>query len=791
MMWRIALFLIVAMAILSVNEYVRIWLYPPEKVKPQAQRQVAQEKEKVAAVPPNVEKAAPAAAAPAAPVAGAPAVPPAAAPAVPAPGAPAVPAPGAPAPPPVAEAPAAALQWGTLGSADSHDPYQMLVTWTNRGAAVVRIELNSDRYLDMEDRHGYLGEVVLEPALPGAGAKVQVVGRETPAVKAGLKQGDLITSLGSARVTGMASLKKALSMTEPGQKVTLSVDRGGKPLSLSATLVRKPLAVIHPEEHETPDGADPLSFLFTLHEVDQQKLPDPEKPNQAFNANGIAPRPADLDTELKGLNLRGETWDVVKSSQTEVVFRRRLSRFGLEVQKTYRLAKKGDKSHEGAGYHLTLGVEIRNTGDKARQVAYQLDGPNGLPDEGYWYASKVSPNWGGAGIRDVVLWHNGIWPEGKLSLYSASNIGAGTWGTVLKDKDALISYMGVDAQYFSVVMIPQHQDPSAPWIYEAWPTPMGPVDKQSEKQTNSSFRLVSTLCDLKPGRGLSQDYEIFAGPKQPALLAQYGLKDLVVYGWFFFVAEPMSWILHFFYAVVRNYGLAIIMLTVVVRLCMFPLSRKQTLNAQKMQELQPEIKRIQEAYKNNMEGRTKAQQELFRKHNYNPLGGCLLVFLQLPIFLGLYRSLMVDVELRQAPLISESVRWCSNLAAPDMLFNWSSFMLDFLASDHGYLGPYFNVLPLIVIALFIWQQKKLMPPAVDEQAAMQQKMMMFMTVFMGVLFYKVASGLCLYFIASSLWSLAERKFLPKTGPVPAKAVVRKPPNGGGGTSQRKKSRDRR
>jgi len=118
-------------------------------------------------------------------------------------------------------------------------------------------------------------------------------------------------------------------------------------------------------------------------------------------------------------------------------------------------------------------------------------------------------------------------------------------------------------------------------------------------------------------------------------------------------------------------------------------------------------------------------------------------------------------------------------------------MLDFLASDHGYLGPYFNVLPLIVIALFIWQQKKLMPPAVDEQAAMQQKMMMFMTVFMGVLFYKVASGLCLYFIASSLWSLAERKFLPKTGPVPAKAVVRKPPNGGGGTSQRKKSRDRR
>ena len=84
---------------------------------------------------------------------------------------------------------------------------------------------------------------------------------------------------------------------------------------------------------------------------------------------------------------------------------------------------------------------------------------------------------------------------------------------------------------------------------------------------------------------------------------------------------------------------------------MFPLSRKQALGAQKMQELQPEMKRITEKYKSNLEARTKAQQELFRKHNYNPLGGCLPVFMQLPIFIGLYRSLTVDVELRQAPLI--------------------------------------------------------------------------------------------------------------------------------------------
>lgn len=133
-------------------------------------------------------------------------------------------------------------------------------------------------------------------------------------------------------------------------------------------------------------------------------------------------------------------------------------------------------------------------------------------------------------------------------------------------------------------------------------------------------------------------------------------------GWFWFVAEPMLKVLHFFYAIVGNYGVAIIMLTVLVRLCMFPVSRKQALVMQKMQELQPEMKRINEKYKTEPEKKTRATQELFRQHKYNPLGGCLLAFVQLPIFIGLYRSLMVDVELRQMPLFSENIRWASNLA---------------------------------------------------------------------------------------------------------------------------------
>ena len=219
-----------------------------------------------------------------------------------------------------------------------------------------------------------------------------------------------------------------------------------------------------------------------------------------------------------------------------------------------------------------------------------------------------------------------------------------------------------------------------------------------------------------------------------------------------------------------------------------------------MQELQPELKRIYEKYKSNLDARNKAQQELFRKHHFHPMGGCLPMFVQLPIFVGLYRALMVDVELRQAPLIAEGLGWATNLAAPDMLFNWSDFMPAFITKGTGMfgLGPYFNLLPLLTIVMFLWQQKKFSPAPTDEKAATQMRIMKYMMVFMGILFFKVASGLCVYFIASSLWSIAERKYLPKTAPSaqgsPPSRPVRPPAPGpaarDGSPAQKKKSRRR-
>jgi YidC/Oxa1 family membrane protein insertase len=190
-----------------------------------------------------------------------------------------------------------------------------------------------------------------------------------------------------------------------------------------------------------------------------------------------------------------------------------------------------------------------------------------------------------------------------------------------------------------------------------------------------------------------------------------------------------------------------------------------------MQVLQPEMKAIAEKYKNEPEKRTKATQDLWKKHDYNPAGGCLLVFIQIPIFMGLYRSLATDVELRQAPLFTDAIRWCSNLAAPDMLWDWSKVLPGFLTAPEGWLGPYLNLFPLATIGLFLWQQKLFMPPAVDEQAKVQQQVMKYMMFFMALMFFKVPCGLCLYFIASSLWGIAERIWMPVPQAAPAVAVA--------------------
>jgi YidC/Oxa1 family membrane protein insertase len=464
----------------------------------------------------------------------------------------------------------------------------------------------------------------------------------------------------------------------------------------------------------------------------------------------------------------------------------------LTITKRYSLTQVPSEQREDPNfraYHVQLDVEFHNTAEEPQSLTYQLEGPTGMPLEGWWFASKISRGawyqwFKAAGLRDIVVRFDG---EHGVTQFNCKDIVAGDVEPI-QQLQAGLAFGGVDGQYFAAIMIPVRKALNEVWFETVAPIVVPPAPEERYATFgNTTLRLTRLPIELAAGGKHAESYDVFVGPKRPALLAQYyaandptySLADIPYYGLalFGFVARAMLGVLHFFYSIVGNYGIAIIMLTVLVRASMFPLSYKQTKSMARMQALKPEIDRINAEFKTDMQKRSQATQELYRKHQINPLAGCLPVLLQLPIFMGLYRALMVDVELRGSPLFGENIRWASDLAAPDKFWNWSHIMPDFIQS---FLGPYLNIFPLITVALFLVTQKMSMPPPTTEQAAMQQKMMKYMTIFIGFMFYKVASGLCLYFIVSSLWGIAERKLLPKpqTAESPAGGATGSAPGNG-------------
>ena len=656
-----------------------------------------------------------------------------------------------------------ALEYVTIGSLDPNSPYRLLATLTNQGAAVERIELSSPRYRDLHDRGGYLGNLQLI-ADPLGGLQVQAIGAGTPLAEVGkIKVGDRLLSAKSGKISRELKepedLQKVLSNVKPGKTITLEAKNDdGRVQEVQVKLRRKPLEIIRPERENVllrtksiPDKLkSPASFLLTLSRLDGAELEEDQE-------------------ELPGVELLKTNWKLIAHDQQSATFSKWLPKPDITIIKKFSVAKGSNQESDDLdtdGYHLTLEIEFRNGGEKDVNLAYRLDGPNGLPVEGWWYANKVGREWT-VGLRDYMYRTSATGTPFQYGPQAVSE------DEVEPMRGEPLAYVGIDAQYFSSIMIPEKKSVEDEWLEEFRPVLLSPPPKARSSEgrfANITCQLFSEEINIQAQGSETFSYRLFNGPKKPELLQNYrvandplfSLSDLEYYGWFDPVSKGMLSILHVFYGICGNYGLSIIMLTVLVRLCLFPISRKQAKSMAAMQALKPEMDRLKEKYKNDMQKQSQEMQELYRKHNINPLGGCLPMFIQLPIMMGLYRSLMVDVELRQAPLIGESVRWCSNLAAPDMFFDWSTFMPGFITSGDGIfgLGPYLNILPLVTVALFIVQQKMFTPEATNEQAAMQQKIMKYMMVFMGVLFYKVASGLCIYFITSSIWGIAERKLIP-------------------------------
>jgi YidC/Oxa1 family membrane protein insertase len=687
-----------------------------------------------------------------------------------------------------------------LGSVDAASGYALGVTLNTMGAAVERAELASEDYRDIDDASGYLAHLGLVDAEEGI--RISVVGPGTPAalakessgkVAGGLAPGDIITSIGGAAVADAAAVETYLTKkTHPGDgleiKTTRLINGKSTPLTFTASLTRRPVQVIRPESRVQTKTKfverDPLSFLLTLESLGKKSIEDgdeeirglPSTINRNWNLDKQTADSAQFSLILDAADLKsiGETGS-------------------LKLIKRYKVAKS--ETPGGKNYHLDLEIEIQNVGPGSKYLAYRFSGPTGLPLEGWWYSNKLHREmWAAAGARDIA------WKihDGQHHLLAAPKIYSEAQDRLAKedpaeqallvgDDDQSLDHVGGDSQFFAAILLPQANGETPVTFARAFAKPVQDItqiNKSHIKTLNSTCVLVSPAKMLEPGQALSTKFQVFLGPKDQSILEQYNLESLIERGWSYasYPASLLQLVLHGLFWLTGNYGISIFLLTVLVRSCMIPLSLKQAKSAAKMQELAPEMAKLKEKYKDDMEKQSTALRELYAKHKFNPFGGCLPVFLQLPIFVGLYRCLSVDIALRDADLFP-GFFWASNLAGPDRLFFWKDWMIAFLADETAWLGPFFNVLPVVTCLLFIVQQKLFTPPATDEATAMQQKMMSYMTIIMGVMFFKVPAGLCIYFITSSLWSIAERKLIIKQKPVPAPPGDEKSGGNGGKDSR--------
>jgi YidC/Oxa1 family membrane protein insertase len=270
---------------------------------------------------------------------------------------------------------------------------------------------------------------------------------------------------------------------------------------------------------------------------------------------------------------------------------------------------------------------------------------------------------------------------------------------------------------------------------------------------------VSAKVRIDPGEATSVTSVFYVGPKKQALLWDLGMRDVMEFGMWRWLCYPVVWALNLFHGWLPNYGIAIILLTILVRVIFWPLTHKSTVGMKKMQEIQPLMKEIQAKYKDNPQRLQQETWALYKDKKVNPMSSCLPMLIQIPVFIALFNVLRSAVELRYAPFL-----WIADLSEPEALFaSWFPF---------GGL----NILPILMAATMALQSA-LTPSTGDKN---QQKMMMvFMPIMMLVMFYSFPSALSLYWTLSQVFSIVQmwlirRQTAEKKGEVLVPEVIDPP-----------------
>lgn len=302
-----------------------------------------------------------------------------------------------------------------------------------------------------------------------------------------------------------------------------------------------------------------------------------------------------------------------------------------------------------------------------------------------------------------------------------------------------------------------------------------PEDRPNGVFAKTETERVVTAGMQYPGASGPQtrSFHLYAGPKQFDTLKsfQIGLEDTIDFGWFIYgswsivkaVAKPLFYVLRYLYDYTHNYGVAIILLTFGIKLLFVPLQYKSYKSMQGMQKIQPKVQEVQKIYKDDRERLNKELMKLYREHKVNPVGGCLPMVLQMPVFVALFNILYMTVDLRQAPFIL----WIADMSVPD---------------------PWY-VLPVLMGASMVVQQK-IMPTTMDPT---QAKMMLMLPVFLTFLFLTFPAGLVLYWLTNNVLTISQQfitdRYIFKRRPASSKSVEEA--MGGGKGINSEKSQPRR
>jgi YidC/Oxa1 family membrane protein insertase len=271
---------------------------------------------------------------------------------------------------------------------------------------------------------------------------------------------------------------------------------------------------------------------------------------------------------------------------------------------------------------------------------------------------------------------------------------------------------------------------------------------------------------IAPGRAVTRDVRIFAGAKEIDVVDRYldsGIQlfdQATDWGWFKWFAKPIYYALEWLFDLVKNFGFAIMLLTLGIRLLMFPIAQKQFASMAAMRVVQPKLKALQDKYKDDKPRLQQAMMELYKTEKINPLAGCLPILIQIPIFYALYKVLMLSVEMRHQPFIG----WIDDLSAPDKATFLNLFgYLDFTPPAMLAVG----VLALL-LGITMWAQFKLNPPPPDPIQAQMFSIMPWILMFVMAPF---AAGLLLYWITNNILSIGQQRLLYARYPAMKQAMA--------------------